>query len=158
MSNEELVKYALSFIIALLVYFYTAKSFFNKKTEEKRISWLISLINSLVMTILGVVYLAAKVPVLEGLFLYNSHASEIFHSPTSNFTALTCLWFGIANVLDLILGFIYYKKYLDTLTAFVHHSVFIWIMVTCTTGNGIFIQVSSIFIYAYIYTHISVCG
>ena len=112
------------------------------KLDMKRLSWIVSLFNSFVMTILGAVYLYVKLPGIQIKFSnYGFSIGEsIFHEPLSNFTALMCLWFGIANAFDLALGFVFYRKYLAFLTAYVHHSVFIWTMVCCTTGNGGFIQ------------------
>lgn len=48
---------------------------------------------------------------------------------------VTCIWFGLANIVDLLFGILYYRKYLGLLTAYFHHSVFIWMMYCGTTGN-----------------------
>jgi hypothetical protein len=138
MREKEVISAGLLFTTVLVVYFYAAKSLVK---EEKRLAWIISLFTSFVMTILGAIYLAAKLPIFEDMFLFGETASEIFHERTSNFSAMTCLFFAIANILDLSLGFIYYRKQLGLLTAYIHHSVFIWIMYACTTGNGIFITI-----------------
>mmetsp|Transcript_1085 Transcript_1085/g.1216 ORF Transcript_1085/g.1216 Transcript_1085/m.1216 type:complete len:274 (-) Transcript_1085:1450-2271(-) len=138
MTEKEVISAGLLFTTVLMIYFYAAKSVIK---EQKRLGWIISLLNSLVMTILGVIYLSAKLPIFENLFLFGETASEIFHERTSNFSAMTCLWFAIANILDICLGLIYYKKYLGLLTAYIHHSVFIWTMYACTTGDGIFMTI-----------------
>lgn len=138
MTEREVVTAGSLFTAILVLYFYTSKSIVS---EQKRVTWLISLLNSFVMTILGCIYLAAKIPIHDDLFSLGDSASEIFHERTSNFSAMTCLWFAIANILDLSFGFIYYRKHLGILTAYVHHTTFIWIMYACTTGNGIFMTV-----------------
>jgi hypothetical protein len=135
LSKSQISQASFLFASILLAFFFVGKRFI---TEQKRFAWLISLLNSFVMMILGFVYLSVKIPVLEGLFAYGDEAVQIFHEQTSNFTALTCLWFGIANIIDLVIGTIYYRKQLGALTAYIHHSAFIWIMLACTTGNGIF--------------------
>ena len=137
LTQTEVAQAALLFTTILFAFFFIGKIFV---TEQKRVAWLISLINSFVMTILGLIYLAAKIPVMDGLFRYGQDAAVIFHEPTSNFSAMTCLWFAIANILDLTFGFMYYRKYLGVLTAYIHHSVFIWTMYACTTGNGILFE------------------
>ena len=135
-QNDVMTAGAL-FAFIICAFFYVGKQFV---TDQKRIAWLVSLINSFVMTLLGVLYLTARIPLFDGLFSYGIDSAIIFHEPTSNFTAMTCLWFAVANILDLAFGFVYYRKYLGYLTAYVHHSVFIWTMLACTTGNAIFFQ------------------
>ena len=135
LAQSQILQATLLFSSILLAFFFLGKIFV---TEQKRFAWLISLLNSFVMMILGFVYLSVKIPVFDGLFSWGDDAVAIFHEQTSNFTALTCLWFAIANIIDLVLGSIYYRKQLGVLTAYIHHSAFIWIMLACTTGNGIF--------------------
>ena len=110
--------------------------------EPRRLSWVISLLNSSVMTIVGIIYLTAMAQTSSNLFLYGEQNSfDVFHAPTTNFTALACLWFALANIFDLIFGFIFYRKYLDVLTAYIHHTLFIWLCLAGSTGNGLFITV-----------------
>jgi hypothetical protein len=137
LSQNDLILASLLFSTILLGFFFTSKHYVP---EQKRRAWLISLINSFVMMVLGIIFLAAKIPIFDGMFTWGAESAAIFHEQTSNFTALTCLWFAIANILDLILGLVYYRKQLGLLTAYIHHSVFIWIMLACTTGNGIFTE------------------
>ena len=137
LSQNDIYLASILFTSILLTFFFVGRQYIK---EQKRVAWLISLINSSVMMILGAIFLFNKMTVLDGIFTWGEEASAIFHEPTSNFTALTCLWFAIANILDLALGFVYYFKQLGLLTAYIHHSVFIWTMLACTTGNGIFIE------------------
>lgn len=120
----------------------TAVAARNVSFEEKKLAWVISLLNSFVMMIVGAVYLIAKAPEFPNLFTFGKADSiEVFHSATTNFTALACLWFAIANIFDLIFGFFCYRKHLGVLTAYIHHSVFIWLCLAGSTGNGIFMTV-----------------
>ena len=110
---------------------------------EKKLAWMVSLVNSFVMTVAGVFYLAMKLPeVITAVSAKDFHSlgAQLFHAPVSNFTALMCMWFLIANVFDLICGVLFYRKQLGILTAWIHHSLFIWTMIAASTGNGGFIQ------------------
>ena len=111
------------------------------RLPEKKLAWMVSLVNSFVMTVGGVLYLAVKLPpVLTALGKGNFLIGEkVFHEPLSNFAALLCMWFLMANVFDLVFGLLFYRRQLGFLTAYVHHSVFIWTMVAATTGNGGFL-------------------
>jgi hypothetical protein len=89
----------------------------------------------------GAAYLVVKVPAFEHLFISGGGADialSFFHEPTNNFTFLICLWFGMVNVFDIVVGHFFYPKYLGLLTGYVHHIVFIWTMLASTTGNGLF--------------------
>ena len=139
LTTTDLIQASSAFLGILLCTAIAAK---NVTTEEKKLAWIISLLNSFVMMIVGVIYLVAKAPEFPNLFTYGvADNIEVFHSPTTNFTALTCLWFAVANIFDLIFGFFYYRKYLDILTAYIHHSVFIWLCFAGSTGNGILMTV-----------------
>ena len=123
-------------VILLLVCCYGKITF---DSEPKKMAWVVSLFNSFVGTVAGTVYLYNRAPQFEGFFFYQANRA-IFHG-VDNAAALLCLWFAMANATDLVFGLIFYRKYLDPLTAYVHHTVYIWMMVTCTTGNGGFLTV-----------------
>lgn len=59
----------------------------------------------------------------------------------NNFNVLVCLWFAVANTFDIVFGLAFYRDQLKLLTTYIHHSAFIYIMITCTTGNGLFYTV-----------------
>lgn len=123
-------------MIYLLILFMTAYigniSFWH---DKKKLSWVISLLNSFVTMCVGCIYLAVKYPTVDGLFSYSQkNAFQVFHARTTNFSLLVCLWFAMASMFDLIFGFFFYRKYLDLLTAYIHHGVFIWICYAGTTG------------------------
>ena len=105
------------------------------RTEPKRLSWTISLINSFVLTVVGAVYLFVKVPTHDNFFYFGNNGRQLFHS-LDNVSVLVSIWFTLANIADLVFGFMFYRKFLDPLTAYVHHTVYIWILVTGMTGHG----------------------
>ena len=98
------------------------------KKAMKRLSWVLSCFNSGLLTALGFAYVVFQFQ--ESGFELQKHSLQHI----DNFSALTCLWFAMFNVTDLVFGTIYYPKQMDPLTAYVHHPLFIYIMFACTTG------------------------
>lgn len=106
--------------------------------DSKRLSWVISVVNSFVMTVLGAYYLFFKIS-SDPDFFRMIPENVIHFEDRTDFTVLVCLWFALANIFDIGVGLVFYPKQLGLLTAYIHHSAFIWIMWTSTTGNGLFI-------------------
>lgn len=107
--------------------------------NKKRMGWIISLINSFVLMVVGIAYLIVKVPTFTDFFAFGDNGRVVFHS-LDNVSVLVCIWFALANFFDLVFGLLFYRAYLDPLTAYVHHTVYIWILITGMTGNGGFAQ------------------
>lgn len=105
------------------------------KDQPRRLSWAISLVNSFVLTVTGIVYLIVKVPTFDKFLFFGDNGREVFHS-LDNVSVLISIWFTLANISDLVFGLLFYRKFLDPLTAYVHHTVYIWILVTGMTGHG----------------------
>lgn len=124
-------------ILILVIICFTAKIFFSK--EEKKLAWSLSFCNSLSLSALGMYYLSQNLPRFPNLFVFGDYGRAPFHG-TSNFSVMVNIWFALANIVDLVFGSLYYPKYLNLLSAWIHHIVFIWIMFTAATGNGIFLQ------------------
>ncbi len=91
--------------------------------------------------LIGVVYLVVKRSEYVKVFSFQTPDKYLFHG-IDNVSALTCIWFALANVIDLAFGLVFYRKQLGLITAYFHHSVFIWMMVAATTGNGGFLTVT----------------
>ena len=105
------------------------------RTDQKRMSWMISLVNSFVLTVVGAIYLVGKIPTFKNFLWFGDNGRVVFHS-LDNVSVLVSVWFTLANIFDLVFGFIFYRKYLHPLTAYAHHIVYIWILITGITGNG----------------------
>lgn len=103
--------------------------------DKKKLAWTISLLSSSSMTVAGAIYLAAQAQAFPGFFSFADNPRELFHA-VDTFSGYCCLWFAIANILDFVLGFIFYRNYLDPLTALIHHPVFIWMMWASTSGRA----------------------
>ena len=138
LSQDQFLRAVYGMIGGLLFVAFLAVSL---QMKERKMAWMVSLVNSFIMTLAGVFYLAMKFPELVNpISKGNFHVGHaIFHEPVSNFTALMCLWFLVANVFDLMFGLLFYRNQLGFLTAYVHHSIFIWTMICATTGNGGFL-------------------
>lgn len=108
--------------------------------NDRKLAWVISLVNSSTMMTAGIVYCLAKYRQYPDFFTLDSSYRYALHS-VDNFSALVCIWFALANIFDIIVGSLFYPKHLDPLTAYVHHTVAIWMTYAGTTGNGIFVQV-----------------
>ncbi len=138
LTKDDVQYYAAIYVAILLSL--TIFGVVTLKHEAKRFAWLISLVNSGVMTLLGVIYAIVKFSQYPGVLNMTHNDITVFNS-VDNFTALASLWFAIANMFDLAVGSLFYPKYVGLLTGWVHHTLFIWIMHTCTTGNALYATV-----------------
>jgi hypothetical protein len=110
-------------------------------TQTKKLAWGLSLVNSFVMSLMGLVYIYQKLPLIH-LALETGKGGEALLQSVDDVSALVCLWFGIVNVVDLIFGVLCYPQHLGFMTAVVHHPFYVWVMVVAVTGRGGFIEMS----------------
>ena len=116
--------------------------------DVKKLSCVITLANSFLMTLIGFMHIIASMVI--GLNIFSPVVEQedmiiLFFSGRSNFTSSICSIIAAANAMDLIFGFLFYRKYLKFLTSYVHHVTKIWIMYYAITGNGIVFSASSAF-------------
>jgi hypothetical protein len=135
-TPDDLKSIFIFFIAILLVIVFVAK---RSIKGEKELSWAISLVNSFVASVVGVIYLGNKIPKygLETFFTYQINPKEFFYT-VDNICLLTCIWFALANITDLVFGLICYRAHLNVLTAYIHHTIYIYMMYNSVTGDGIF--------------------
>jgi len=109
------------------------------KSDRKKMAWCISLFNSFVSTCFGCYYLAVNIKRHDHFFGYGADPNLIFYSvaPIEN---IICIWFAVACIVDVVFGVICYPKYLDPLSGWIHHIVYIWMMYFSCTGDGIFVR------------------
>lgn len=105
--------------------------------NRRKLAWVISLVNSSTMMAVGIVYSIVKFLQYPNFFNLDPASRELIHS-VDNVTVVVCIWFALANIFDILVGVLYYPKYLDPLTAYVHHTVALWITYASTTGDGLF--------------------
>lgn len=120
--------------ILIAIGFYGVVKFDNVKKR----AWVISFVNSFITMIVGVIYLWNKIPQYPELLSFQL-VNPKFYNSLDNFAVLACLWFFLACLFDILFGLVFYRQQLGLLTAYIHHTVFMWIMVTGITGNGIFL-------------------
>jgi hypothetical protein len=129
-----------------LLYFLICYTFIK---EKKRLAWCISLLNSCITTLICIVYALVKTLTSRGLFNANLDI-EMIHG-NDNISTITCLMFFCVNLLDLLLGLIFYRSCLGLMTTYVHHTLYMWLMVFLLTGNGFFTSTPTPFSMAFIW-------
>jgi hypothetical protein len=129
-SDIDLVIYGIHACSIFVIWFCVALLFFPEDT--KRMSWSITLLNSLVCSVGSILYMWKKLP--SEFFSFGTHKESIFHG-RDNVSAMACLLFGIGNVVDLLIGIVFYRDRLQILSTFVHHPVFAFISFYAITGN-----------------------
>jgi hypothetical protein len=90
------------------------------------------------MTIVGFTFIYQKSKSLEKIFSFDYSVGKNIIETRDNVGVIACIWFGLVNFLDLVFGLIFYPQYLGLLTAYVHHTLYIWMMNLVAFGNGIF--------------------
>lgn len=105
--------------------------------DNKKLSYCISVMSSATMTMLGFYYYLVKVPTLNNFFFFGGLDEDRFHQ-RDNFGCALCTMFGVVLVCDLAFGIIFYPKQMDFLTAYFHHSLYIYFMYFAITGDGYF--------------------
>lgn len=134
--NKDDIALSIGLSLASLC-FYSGIGYILYGHKPKRFAWYISAVNSCTMLAHSIYYIIFHVqhenilPKLNPLSAFESR---------DNFSVHVCIWFLLANFWDVCFGLIFYPEALDPLTAYIHHSVFIWICFTAITGNGIFIE------------------
>jgi len=110
-----------------------------RSKDRKTLSWVLSCFNSGITSCIGIAYLCLKADAssnpLNVLTYALNGGKEVFHC-RDNLAILTCLWFAMFNVTDILFGLVFYSEKLDIQTAYIHHPVYIWIMIASTTGQG----------------------
>jgi len=136
LTEQEYNQAAGFYLAVLLVVCILGKA---KYKDERKLAWVVSAFTSGLMTILGAVYLYVKQADLPKVLYFQPNGWSVFHG-INNVGALACLYFGIAMAVDLSFGLLFYRRQLGILTAYIHHTVFIWMMIVAVTGNGGFLK------------------
>jgi hypothetical protein len=117
----------------------------------KKLAWAISLINSFIMSVIGVFFLLDILPRIRmEWFTCLGGTTSAMHG-IDNFGVFTCVIFAVANVTDLILGLVFYPSELGLLTTYIHHTLYTWLMFFGVTKNGLFVQTSGPFSTAFLF-------
>jgi hypothetical protein len=103
--------------------------------DRKKLAFCLTAVNALLMFCLALIYVSVKYKLGHNLFDYNG-GEYSWWTGRDNFSAVALIMFGTANVMDLSLGWVFYREHLYLLTTWVHHFVYIWLVVLVVTGNG----------------------
>ena len=129
-----------------------------KKDKRKKFGWILTLVNSFLLSLLSIIYTyyrfvdnnefnkEQKFPILyiaNNMLQVNRPFSDFTYG-RDNLSSIMCIHLAVVNVIDLVYGSIYYPEAIDILSGWIHHIVYTWIVILCTTGNG-FIAVSKPF-------------
>jgi hypothetical protein len=131
LTKTEIKEYGVAFVAILSTISLFGVIVFGN--DAKRFAWLISLVNSFLLTWAGAIYCLVKIYKYPGIVTQQHNDISVFQN-VDNFSALVCLWFGLANIFDLMVGSIFYRKYVGLLTGWFHHAMFTWMMYAGTTG------------------------
>ena len=138
----------------------------KNKNYRMKMSWFITMANSFCMSVLGVIYVYHKFPntqlfgfltvpcmppledvaFVEGGGVDETSKRHATFFGKDDFGVITCIIFGVANILDIFIGVLFYYDRLDPLTAWFHHPIFIWLMCCAITTEGIFCKTATPFV------------
>jgi hypothetical protein len=93
--------------------------------EPKRLAWCMTLFSSGVSTVFSCFYCVLR--------LRNGVWSQNVIYGTDNVSYVMCLFFLCVNVMDLTWGCVLYRKHLELLTSWVHHPLYIILMLFAIT-------------------------
>jgi hypothetical protein len=99
------------------------------KNDKRKMAWIISLVNSFVLSVASSSYFVAHIV----NFIRDGRGS--FHA-VNDVSVLICIWLFLANFFDLLFGLIFYRAQLDPVTAYVHHTLYLWITIVAAFGTG----------------------
>eukprot|EP00428_Durinskia_dybowskii_P069623 CAMPEP_0170405882 /NCGR_PEP_ID=MMETSP0117_2-20130122/27421_1 /TAXON_ID=400756 /ORGANISM="Durinskia baltica, Strain CSIRO CS-38" /LENGTH=202 /DNA_ID=CAMNT_0010663033 /DNA_START=39 /DNA_END=644 /DNA_ORIENTATION=+ len=100
----------------ITVFFFLMKG--NFPTDKSR-AWIVTLLGSFIMMIVATVY------VVEAVSLHGFVWTLDYIHGEDKLTRIMVLFFMAINIMDLALGSMFYPKYLDPLSAYFHHTVYL---------------------------------
>lgn len=133
-SHDNLIKLAMMTSVVYVVFFGLCRMM---TSDAKKLSWCITCLNAGVMSVIGICYLSARLYLGDKYFPFGYNVAMQAYR-TDNIATFACATFGMATLLDLLLGIVFYPKHIQLLSGWVHHTVFIWLSYFFITGNGFF--------------------
>ena len=119
-TYDCIVKYLLPIVIYTVAFYLLIFSIYRAKlcNNEKKLSWVITLVNSFLMSTAGFVYLSYILITHPNTLLIQSwdissipiagETKSIFNR-VDNFSTVVCTLFACANIIDLVIGRLFYK-------------------------------------------------
>jgi hypothetical protein len=104
-----------------------------------KFGWILSIVNSGVMSLAGILYLYMTIqrPQYEGFYSLAVTDRALIHS-YDNASVIITLWFTLASIADFIAGYFLYPDCMDMLTGYIHHVGYVLLLVVGLTGNTYF--------------------
>lgn len=103
--------------------------------DRKKLAFCLTAVNAALMSVVSVVYMCVKYSMGHNVFDLFGGRLEWWVG-RDNVSVAVLVWFGTANIMDIVLGLAFYREHLYMVTTWVHHSVYIWLMVLLVTGDG----------------------
>lgn len=131
LHKKDLLAVSLLYASCQIVFFgYCRTRIFNRK----KLSHCLTLVNAAVMVVLASFYLLGKETIGHSMRFPSPQLH--WFTGRDDFSAVVSVCFATANIMDLGLGWVFYREHLDLLTTWMHHIVYIWLMVFLVTGDG----------------------
>lgn len=149
LTTDQLVLFAGLFVAILSIVFFISKALLR---PQYTLSWGISTFNSFMMSIASFIYIIMRWDEIVQRVAKLQPMTELFHA-NDNFSVLICLWFALANICDMFYGYLYYKESLGFLTTWIHHPMYVYVMILAIASDKIFPLTrpfSSGFMYAFL--------
>ena len=141
LGQDDYTKAIISFSIFWIIVFAVAKFNF---TAPKKLAWSVSIVNSFVLSVIGALYVYEMTLQLPQFQNFGPNGKVVFEKK-DNISSLICVWMIVANVFDLIFGILFYPGELGILTAYIHHTVYIWAPYGFLTGSFFLHSIVAIF-------------
>jgi hypothetical protein len=106
----------LAFCAVITAFFFVMKA--NFATDKAR-AWIVTLLGSFGLMIVATIY------VVDAINLHGFMWTLEYIHGEDQITRVAVLFFVAVNIMDLVLGSIFYPKYLDPLSAYFHHSAYL---------------------------------
>lgn len=135
LTDQECLHLLLATLFFYIIYFAICRSVFG--SDRKRLSWCVSLFNSLLMSLLGMVYIYGRSTVGKNIFPFVTDITPIFYG-RDNVGVAICLLFSVSLVVDIVFGICFYLDKIQLLSGWIHHALYLWLMHYLITGNGFF--------------------
>lgn len=148
LQYKDIVPFTLYFSAFYIFIFALCRLTFH---EKKKLSWVITLMNSGMMTILGSIYICIRYILGDRFYPFIDDISPLLYR-ADDFSVIICVMYTVATSLDLILGALFYPEYFRRFNGWFHHIIIIWLLRFSITTDGIFMTTASPFSPIFVYS------
>jgi hypothetical protein len=119
-DETDLKTFLLSSLLILILFYFWRQNFLESRKCQ---AWMIMLLSSFILTLTGFYF------AINAELNASTHWTLEHIYGDDQFSRTILIFFTSCNILDLILGIIYYKEFLYPLTTICHHIFFIFIVI-----------------------------